>query len=118
MKGEIKSKEDIAQKQKIMKSGPIEDPDRLFNNLAKHIGDMYKEVGVDLGLSFKELENELETGALAMKPASKKALKMLHIWKDSEEDLTYSKLAAALEKNGFTRCADDLCYTTATASEQ
>ena len=118
MKREIKSKEDIAQKQKIIKSGPIEDPDRLFNNLAKHIGDMYKEVGVDLGLSFKELESELETGALAMKPASKKALKMLHIWKDSEEDLTYSKLAAALEKNGLTRCADKYCYTTATASEQ
>ena len=47
-------------------------------------------------------------------------MRMLQIWKASvaEEDLTYSKLAAALEKNGLIRCADKYCYTTATASEQ
>ena len=28
---------------------------------------------MDLGLSFKELESELETGALAMKPASQES---------------------------------------------
>ena len=82
--------------------------------MAIEIGSKYKEVGTQLGLSYKKLENELDSGALEMKPASEKALKMLHIWKDSvaEECLTYSTLAAALEKNGLKRCADKYCYTT------
>ena len=105
------SVEGAHNQQKVVKTGPIKDPDRLFNNVAMDIGSKYKEVGVDLGLSYKRLENELDSGVLAMQPASKKAFKMLQLWKDSvaEEDSTYSKLAAALEKNDLNRCASMYC---------
>ena len=43
---------------------------------------------------------------------SNKAMKMLHLWRDSvsEEDCTYSVLAAALEKHGFLLYAHKYCY--------
>ena len=105
------SVEGAHNQQKVLKSGPIKDPDRLFNNVAMDIGSKYKEVGIELGLTYTLLNNELDTGAFMMFPASKKAFKMLQLWKDSvaEEDLTYSKLAAALEKNGLKRCASMYC---------
>ena len=59
------------------------------------------------------LTNELETGEMRMLQGSRKALKMLQLWRKSvtEDDLTYSVLATALEKNGFRHCADKYCYT-------
>ena len=48
-----------------------------------------------------------------MKPASEKAMKMLHLWKccSDEERFTYAVLAAALEKWGLKICAEQYCYT-------
>ena len=99
---------------KSVKSGKITDPDRLFNNLAKHIFERYTEVGIQLGLTGEVLTDELETGEFRMLQGSRKALKMLQLWQQSvtEDDFTYSVLAAALEKEGFTNCADMYCYTT------
>ena len=64
----------------------------------------YKEIGIDLGLQYDVLTNELETGIFTMLEGSKKAMKMLQLWRSSvdEDDFTYSRLAAALEKNGFS----------------
>ena len=59
------------------------------------------------------MEDKIDTvAASVMSPASEKAMKMLHLWKDSvaREDLTYSALAAALEKHGLKRCATEYCY--------
>ena len=105
---------------KVVKSGPIKDPDRLFNDISMDIGDKYMEVGIFLGLAYRMLRNELEIVQFNTLSVNRKAMMMLQLWKDNtpEGDLTYSALANALEKNGFIRCADKYCYTTATASEQ
>ena len=108
----------------MVMSDSIKDPDRLFNNLAVEIGSKYEEVGIYLGLTYKMMKEKLETDAFLKLTASmeasssEKALMMLQLWKDSvaEEDLTYSKLAAALEKNHFNHCAHKYCYTTAIES--
>ena len=99
--------------QKVVKSGPITDPDRLFNNISKEIGDKYIEVGIELGLKIKVLTNELETGEYKMLKGNRKAMRMLELWQQSvsEDDFTYSVLAAALEKEGFTNCSYKYCYT-------
>ena len=99
--------------EKVVKSGQITDPDRLFNNLSVHICTKYKEIGLELGLRNEVLTNELETGILEMATGSKKALKMLELWRQSvkAEDFTYSMLAAALEKQGFQCYAHKYCYT-------
>ena len=99
--------------QKVVKSGQITDSDRLFNDLSVHICDKYTEVGLELGLPLEVLTNELETGILEMATGSKKALKMLQLWRQSvkAEDFTYSVLAAALEKQRFQCYAHKYCYT-------
>ena len=96
-----------------MKSGQITDHEHLFNNLSVEICNNYSKIGIELGLGFNVLTNELETGQLAMQQGSKKALKMLHLWRDSvsKDQCTYSKLAAALEKHGLCRIAEEHCYT-------
>ena len=98
---------------KLIKPGQIIDPDRLFNDIAVDISDKYLELGIELGLPGKVLTNELETGKFTMQQGSKKALKMLQLWRDSvnKDDCTYSALAAALKKHGFQRCADEYCCT-------
>ena len=104
---------DTCKNQKIVKSGLIADPDRLFSDLANYIYDNFINIGIELGLKYNVLENELETGHIKMLQGNKKALKMLQLWRESvkEDDLTYSVLAAALEKHGFGHCADKYCYT-------
>ena len=96
---------------KVVKSGPITDPDRLFNDLSEHIGENYDKIGHELGLSYKVLQNEVET---IIKLPRRKAMKMLHLWKDSanKEKFTYAVLAAALEKKELNHCAEEHCYTT------
>ena len=100
--------------QKVVKSGQIKDPDRLFLDLSIDIHEKYIEIGIELGLQGKVLKDELETGKFAILQGSKKAMKMLQLWQQSldEEDFTYSVLAAALEKHGFRCCARKYCYTT------
>ena len=97
---------------KAVKSGQITDPDRLFNEISVEICQKYTEIGISLGLAGNMLTNELETGEMRMLQGSRKALKMLQLWRESvkEDDLTYSVLAAALEKNGFGHCAHTYCY--------
>ena len=104
---------DTCKNQKVVKSGQITDPDRLFSDIANYIYDNYINIGIELGLKFNVLENELETGQMRTLQGSKKALKMLQLWRESvkDNDLTYSVLAAALEKHGFENCADKYCYT-------
>ena len=103
---------DTCKNQKVVKSGQITDPDRLFSDIANYIYDNYINIGIELGLKFNVLENELETGQMRTLQGSKKALKMLQLWRESvkDNDLTYSVLAAALEKHGFENCADKYCY--------
>ena len=98
---------------KVVKSGRITDPDRLFNSLSVDICNKPMEIGIELGLQFKVLKNKLETGKLIMLEGSKKAMEMLQLWRNSvdEHECTYSALAAALEKCGFERCAHEYCYT-------
>ena len=97
-----------------MKSGKITDSDHLFIDLAIQIHNKYTDIGIELGLESKVLSNELETGKFEMLQAHKKAIKMLQLWQAyvSEDDFTYSVLAAALEKHGFHQCAQKYCYTT------
>ena len=105
---------DEVKPNKIVKSGKITDPDCLFHNISKHIFERYTEVGIQLGLTGAVLTDELETGEFKMLQGSRKALKMLQLWQRSvtEDNCTYSVLAAALEKEGFTNCADKYCYST------
>ena len=95
-----------------MKSGQISDPDSLFNSLSLEIHRKYLEVGIALGLPWLVLNNELETGIALLEKGNKKAMKMLHLWRNSvgEDGCTYSVLAAALEKQGFLHCAQQYCY--------
>ena len=95
-----------------IKSGQITDPDCLFSDLSEDIGEKYDQIGIALGLKYKDLENELDTGEFKMKSAYKKAMKMLHLWGQSatEKEFTYAVLAAALEKKGLRHCADKYCY--------
>ena len=96
-----------------MKSGKIADSDRLFIKIAATICQKVEEIGIELGLSGTVLTDELETGKLADKQGSKKAIKMLQLWKSSvdEDKFTYSVLATALKNQGFTNIADEFCYT-------
>ena len=96
----------------FVKSGPITNPDRLFMNLSEDIFDRYAVIGMALGLKSQLLANELETGEFKMWKGSRKALKMLQLWKQSvtEDQFTYAVLAAALEEAGSGRCADKYCY--------
>ena len=95
-----------------MKSGQITEPDSLFKALSIEIHDNYEKVGIALGLQYNVLTDELESGAMLTKKNSIKAMKMLHLWRDSlsKEDCTYSVLAAALEEQGYLRCAQKYCY--------
>ena len=94
-----------------MKCGPITDHDLLFNDLALEIHTKIEEIGIALGLSSTILTDELETGRFANQQGSKKAFKMLTLWRDSVSGdmCTYSVLAAALKKHGFKRCALKYC---------
>ena len=97
---------------RVVKSGKITDPDRLFNDLSVYICNKYIEIGIELGLQIHVLTNALETGVLQLQEGNKKALKMFQLWRESvgEDKCTYSVLAAALEKHGFQRCAHKHCY--------
>ena len=99
--------------QEVVKSGQISDPDQLFNNLALVIYNKYLEIGIELGLQYQVLINELETGEFKMLQGSRKALKMLKLWQQfvTDDSFSYSVLAAALEKHGFPCCAHEYCYT-------
>ena len=112
MKTNIDKIDSCKTAKKVVKSGQITDPDRLFNSLSVDICDKPMEIGIELGLPFKVLKNKLETGQLIMLEGSKKAMEMLQLWKDSvdEDECTYSALAAALEKHGFRGCARKYCY--------
>ena len=97
-----------------MRLGQITDPDRLFKDLSLDIYDNCFEIGIELGLEDKVLRNELETGKFMLLQGNKKASRMLQLWRDSvsEDNCTYSVLAAALEKHGYQRCAYKYCYIT------
>ena len=109
----MKRKSAIKKVRKVVKSGQITDPDRLFNNLALVICNKYMEIGIELGLEGIVLTNELETGEFKMLPGNRKALKMLQLWQQSvaEDSFTYSVLAAALKKHRCRACAHQYCYS-------
>ena len=109
MKRKIDSEPDrvtVRNVPKFQKSDKITNSDRLFNNLAVEISENYKEIGVELGLKYKYLNDELETGIFVSKRGSEKAMKMLQLWKQSvsEDNFTYYALATALEKCTFQHC--------------
>ena len=66
------------------------DSDCLFNELSTDIGDSYMDIEIVLGLKYKKLYDELETGEYKSKRGSEKAMKMLQLWKESvtEEECT------------------------------
>ena len=104
----------------FVKSGQITDPDRMFNDLSLIICNKYMEIGVELGLKYQFLHNELETGMSVTELGNKKSMKMLKLWQQSidKDHFTYSVLATALEKYGFHDAARDLCYTEASSNLQ
>ena len=98
----------------VVKSGLITDSDRMFKDLALVIYNDFMEIGLELGLTYQTLCNELESE----KKRSDKAMKMLQLWKQSitGDNFTYSVLAFALEKHGHERAAHEFCYTEASAN--
>ena len=110
---------EVAKKfQKIIKPGSITD-DKLFNDIAMDIADKYEEVGLELGVPYKVLRSELESGPFMMMQGHKKATRMLHLWRETQDDnsCTFKVLAAALEKRGLQRCAQTYCYTSVNTTE-
>ena len=106
---------------KVVKSGQINNPDRMFNDLSFVIHDKYMEIGVDLGLGYDYLHNQLETpGVSVTETGNKKAMKMLKLWQQfiDKDHFTYSVLATALEKYGFRDAARNFCYTEASSNLQ
>ena len=99
----------------VVKSGQITDSDRMFKDLALVIHDNFMDIGLELGLEYETLCNELEV----MKKGSDKAMKMLQLWKQSitGDNFTYSVLATALEKHGFKQAVHKFCYTEALQSK-
>lgn len=78
-------------------------------DIAQEISSKWEEVGIYLGLTSKEIRNELssESG----QSFSKKAFHMLLVWKEkAEDDSTYVTLAKALEAAGLNTCAKRYCY--------
>ena len=63
----------------VVKSGLITDSDRMFKDLALVIYNDFMEIGLELGLTYQTLCNELESE----KKRSDKAMKMLQLWKQS-----------------------------------
>lgn len=119
-KRKTEGESEVAKKlQRIIKPGPITD-DKLFNDMAMDISDRYEEVGLELGLPYKVMRSELESGPFMMMQGHKKATRMLHLWREGqgEDGCTYKALAAALEKRGLQRCAHDYCYTTNDTTQQ
>ena len=108
MKRKSDKKDTHRATKKGLKSGKTTDPDRLFKDIALDISDKFMTVGVELGLKYKVLKDELET----LGKGSSKAMKMLHLWRDSisEDDCTYSALAAALKMCRLHRFAYKYCY--------
>ena len=100
----------------VVKPGQITDSDRMFNDLALVIHDNFMDIGLELGLEYQTLCNELEV----MKKGSDKAMKMLQLWKQSitGDNFTYSVLATALEKHGHKQAAHEFCYTEASSDLQ
>ena len=101
-------------KRNSVKSGSITVPDRLFNDLAPIIHEKYIQIGVELGLEYQILCDELEV----IKKGSEKAMKMLQLWRQSvdRDHFTYSELATALEKHGHKQAAHKFCYTEASSN--
>ena len=97
---------------RVVKPGSINNPDIMFKELAQDIGNKYTQVGIDLGLTFQDQQNALDTGPYAMLPADQRALKMLNLWREQslDKDFTYSILATALENNRLKRSAEKYCY--------
>ena len=111
---------EIAKKlPRIIKPGPIMD-DKLFNDMAMDISDKYEEVGLELGVPYKVIRSELESGPFMMMQGHKKATRMLHLWREAqgEDGCTFKELATALEKRGLQRCAQEYCYTTTDTTQQ
>ena len=100
----------------VLNSGQITDSDRMFKDLALVIHDNFMDIGLELGLEYQTLCNELESE----KKRSDKAMKMLQLWKQSTigDNFTYSVLATALEKHGHERAAHKFCYTEASSTLQ
>ena len=101
---------------KVVIPGQINDPDRMFNDLSFIIHDKYMEIGVDLGLDYDYLHNQLETSGVSVKETgNKKAMKMLKLWQQfiNKDLFTYSVLATTLKKYSFHDTAYKFCYTDA-----
>lgn len=100
--------EGTAKRRMVVKSGIIES-EKVLMDIAQEISSKWEEVGIYLGLTSKEIRNELssESG----QSFSKKAFRMLLVWKEKvEDDSTYVTLAKALEAAGLNTCAKTYCY--------
>ena len=102
------SNEGMAKRRRIVKPGIIES-EKVLMDIGHDISSKWEEVGIYLGLTSKEIRNELssESG----QSFSKKAFHMLLVWQEkAEDDFTYATLAKALEAAGLNTCAKTYCY--------
>lgn len=100
--------EDTAKRRRVVKRGTIES-EKVLMDVAHEISSKWEEVGIYLGLTSKEIRNELSSESA--QSLNRKAFHMLLVWKEkAEDDFTYATLAKALEAAGLNTCAKTYCY--------
>ena len=93
---------------KVLKPGKIES-DQVFMKIGNELGDKWMNVGVALGMKYKDLKNTIKDDHNIehhLKP-----MEMFQMWKSKAGDsCTYATLATALEEVGLDTCAQTYCY--------
>lgn len=101
-----------AKRRLLCRQGDIDE--RTLLRVADAVGPKYTELGIQLGLHYKQIQSNVENKA-SMNKDNLKALWVLHEWKSrSGEDFCYAELAKALEADeiGLHRVAVQVCYNT------
>ncbi len=92
----------------MIKPGKIED-DVVLLNIGNELGDKWMDVGVALGMKFRDLKNTIEDNPQIQHHL--KPMEMLQKWQTRAADsFTYATLASALETVGHVTCAQAYCY--------
>ena len=93
---------------KAIRPGKIEG-DQVLMKIGRELGDKWMDVGVALGMKYKDLKNTIEDNPRI--PHHLKPMEMFQMWQSKAGDsFTYATLATALEEVALDTCAQTNCY--------